>query len=135
MTMMWVGVASRLAPVTLPQGYHLIRPVERTGRMYEYLGVRLAKTMLRRGPLAVFNPGLRLPAHRTPQRLRALEAAMCQAEASHMAAMVPVVGFAGYAALHGWWTATGWALTANLLVNGYPVMVQRYNRAWLARLR
>jgi hypothetical protein len=33
----------------------------------------------------------------------------------------------------GWWGAEGWTLLFDLLLNGYPVMLQRYNRALLDR--
>jgi hypothetical protein len=35
------------------------------------------------------------------------------------------------AAAHGWWTAAGLTLLFDLLMNGYPVMLQRYNRVLL----
>jgi hypothetical protein len=38
------------------------------------------------------------------------------------------------AAIQGWWIAAGTTLLFDILVNGYPVMLQRYNRA-LLRLR
>ncbi len=37
------------------------------------------------------------------------------------------------AAVRGWWAAAGWTLLFNILFNGYPAMLQRYNRALLAQ--
>ena len=33
----------------------------------------------------------------------------------------------------GWWGAARWTLLFDVLLNGYPVMLQRYNRALLGR--
>ena len=42
-------------PVCFEPAYHGPRPFERTGRVYELLGVRLIKMLVRRGPLAIFS--------------------------------------------------------------------------------
>lgn len=131
--MTWVGMASRVAQVRLPERYHAQREWERSGRIYEYLGVRVVKSLLRRGPLAVFNPDLHLPAERSPERLEHLAQRMRDAEASHavlFAATLPIVGFA---LVRGWWTAAVWTFVFDVMVNGYPAILQRYNRALLAR--
>lgn len=59
--MTWLGTVSRIIKPRLPQRYHALRDFERDPRLYELVGVRVVKSLLRRGPLAVFNPGLRLP--------------------------------------------------------------------------
>ena len=64
--MAWLGTVSRVVRPQLPGAYHDLHPFERDGRLYERLGVGLAKRLLRRGPLAVFNPDVHLPAERTP---------------------------------------------------------------------
>lgn len=98
--MVWLGTMSRLAVPQLPERCHALRRFERDGHLYELLGVRLVKRLLRRGPFAVFNPELHLPTEKTP-------------------------------ATRSWWSAAGWTLLFNVVVNGYPVMLQRYNRALL----
>jgi hypothetical protein len=45
-----------------------------------------------------------------------------------------VILMAGYALLQGWWDTFGWLLLFNILINAYPVMLQRYNRAKLQPL-
>ena len=37
------------------------------------------------------------------------------------------------AAVRGRWDAAGWTFLFNVLANGYPAMLQRYNRALLAQ--
>ncbi|MCB0964302.1 MAG: hypothetical protein KDA98_13555, partial [Acidimicrobiales bacterium] len=96
-------------------------------------GVRAAKALLRRGPIAAFNPHLHLPAERTPAALADLERRMEVAEASHVVAGAIGLGVAAVAAARGWWSAAAWAVAFDVLLNGYPVLLQRYNRALLHR--
>lgn len=129
--MTWLGTVSRIFQPRLPRQYHELRDFERDPWLYELLGVRLFKRLLRRGPLAVFNPGLHLPAERSPERLAKLEQTMKDAEASHFILLVAMLGVVINAAARGWWTAAGMTLLFDLLMNGYPVMLQRYNRVLL----
>lgn len=131
--MAWLGTVSRLARPRLPESYHRLRSVEQNGQLYEVLGVRLVKRLLRRGPLAVFNPGLHLPTERTPERLGQLDQRMRDAEASHFILFGVMVGVSANAAARGWWGAAAWTLLFNTLLNGYPVMLQRYNCALLSQ--
>jgi hypothetical protein len=130
--MVVVGVLSRVVQVRLPDRIHALREFERTGRVYELVGVRAFKAMLRRGPLAVFNPDLHLPAERTPAELVRLARRMCDAEASHAVLFVATLPVVAHAAVRGWWVAAVSTLAFDLVMNGYPVMLQRYNRVKLA---
>lgn len=129
--MAWLGTVSRIIQPRLPRRYHELRHFEHDPWLYELLGVRLVKRLLRRGPLAVFNPGLHLPAEHSPERLAELEQRMKDAEASHFILLVATSGVAINAMARGWWVAAGLTLLFNVLMNGYPVMLQRYNRALL----
>jgi hypothetical protein len=131
--MVWVGTMSRLVQLRLPEGVHVLRPFERDGRVYERIGVPVAKRLLRRGPLARFNPQLHLPTERTPEQLARLAQRMRDAEASHAVLFVATSAVAAHAALRGWWSAALLTLVLDVVMNGYPVMLQRYNRARLAR--
>ena len=71
--MAWLGTVSRFTLPRLPERYHALHGFERDGRLYELLGVRLVKRLLRRGPLAVFNPDLHLPADPTLSSLAHLD--------------------------------------------------------------
>lgn len=129
--MTWLGTVSRVVQPRLPASYHDLREFERDGRLYERLGVRLVKRLLRRGPLAVFNPDLHLPADRSPEHLAHLDQRMRDAEASHFMLLVATSGIALNAAARSWWTAAVLTVVFNALLNGYPVMLQRYNRVRL----
>ena len=129
--MTWLGTVSHIVPPRLPPWYHALRGFERDGRVYELLGVRLCKRLLRRGPFAVFNPALRLPSAPDPANVARLEQSMRDAEASHVILLVLTLAVVVHAAARGWWAAATWTLLFDVLVNGYPVMLQRYNRALL----
>jgi hypothetical protein len=131
--MAWLGIVSRFVRPRLPAGYHALHRLERDGRLYERLGVRLVKRMLRRGPLAVFNPDLHLPVEPTATSLSHLDQRMRDAEASHFILFVLTFGVVVHAAARGWWGAAGWTIVFDVLLNGYPVMLQRYNRTLLSR--
>ncbi|MCB0999638.1 MAG: hypothetical protein KDB40_10105 [Acidimicrobiales bacterium] len=131
--MVCVGTASRVIPIRLPRAYHRLRPFEASGRVYELLGVRVVKRLLRRGPIAWFNPGLHLPRDPTPAAVATLEGRMCAAEASHTSLAVVAFVVAGHAVARGWWTAAGWSVAANLVMNVAPAALQRYNRILLRR--
>jgi hypothetical protein len=129
--MAWLGTVSHVVELRLPQRYHELREFERDPWLYRRLGVTVVKRLLRRGPLAAFNPRLHLPAERSPERLAELEQRMNGAEATHVVLLVAMLGVVINAAAHGWWTVAGLTLLFDLLMNGYPVMLQRYNRALL----
>lgn len=129
--MTWLGTVSRLVQPRLPSAWHELRGFEADGRVYRALGVGVAKRALRRGPLAVCNPDLHLPAERTPERLAHLDQRMRDAEASHAILLFATLGIAAQAAARGWWAAAGWTVLFDVALNGYPVMLQRYNRALL----
>lgn len=130
--MVWLGTISRLVTPRLPDAYHRLRAGERDGRIYELVGVRAAKWVLRRPPLAWFNPALHRPAEPTPERLQALDQRMRDAEASHMILLVATLAVVVHALWRGWWVAASATLVFDVLLNGYPVMLQRYNRARLS---
>jgi hypothetical protein len=131
--MVWLGLVSRIAVPRLPERYHTLRGFERDGHLYELLGVRLVKRLLRRGPLAVFNPKLHLPAERTPANIARLDQRMRDAEASHFILLIITIGVVANASVRRWWGAAGWTLLFDILLNGYPAMLQRYNRALLGK--
>jgi len=131
--MVWLGTVSRVARPRLPGSYHDLRAFEVSGRLYELLGVRVAKRLLRRGPFAVFNPDLHLPSEHTPEKLAHLDQRMRDAEVSHVILLIATLVVVVNAAAHRWWTAAILTLLFDVLVNGYPVMLQRYNRALLQR--
>ncbi len=129
--MAWLGTVSHVVGMQLTSGYHRLRQFEVDGRCYERLGVRLFKRLLRRGPFALFNPGLHLPPDRSADELAKLEQRMRTAETTHFVLLVATLPVVGDALARGAWAAAGYTFALDVLVNGYPVMLQRYNRALL----
>src|SRR5512139_628434 len=134
LAMSWVALAGQAIPFALPARYYDIKTFERTGRVYERLGVPLFKKLVRRGPLAIFSPTLRLPKVKTITALQHLDHEMRKAEAGHVYVFLLMLVFTGYALLNRWFDAVVWMLAFNVLINGYPIMLQRYNRIMLQDL-
>jgi hypothetical protein len=130
--MCWLALVSFTFPFRLPASYYALRPGERDGRRYERLGVLVAKHLLRRGPLHWLNPKLHFPSVLDAQGLAKVEERMRRAETDHVYMFLAVLLVIGHAIVRGWWDAAGWTLLFDILVNGYPVMLQRYNRGRLA---
>jgi len=127
-----LGSVSHAVPFHLPARWHALRHWELDGRRYEQLGVRQVERVLRGPPFAWFNPGLHLPRERSPEAIAALAGRMMVAEATHAALFAGTTLVATLEFVAGWWWAAGWMVVLNVAVNGYPVMLQRYNRAGLA---
>jgi hypothetical protein len=134
LAMSWVALAGQAIPFALPASYYDIKAFERTGQIYERLGVPFFKKLVRRGPLAIFSPTLRFPKDKTITALQHLDHEMRKAEAGHVYIFLLMLVFTSYALLNGWFDAVGWLLAFNILINGYPIMLQRYNRILLQEL-
>jgi hypothetical protein len=130
----WVATASLVVHFSFPLRYYDIKAFERTGQVYERLGIRLVKRLLRRGPLSIFSRTLRFPKEKTISALRHLDHEMRKAETIHGFHFMLMLLFVSYALLRGWFDAVGWMLAFNVIINGYPIMLQRYNRIKLQEL-
>lgn len=134
LAMSWVAVTTQAVYFPFPSKYYDIKPFEQTGRVYERLGIRLFKKAVGRGPLTIFSPTLRFPKGKTISALRYLDHEMRKAETGHMFIFTLMVWVTAYALVMAWFDAAGWILGFNLIFNGYPVMLQRYNRIRLQAL-
>ena len=134
LVMSWIAIVGQVIHLSFPAAYYDFRPFEQTGQVYERIGIRLFKKLVRRGPLTIFSPTLRFPKVKTVTALQNLESEMRKAETGHAIAFIIMLVFVGYALLNGWLDAVAWMLLINILINGYPVMLQRYNRIKLQEL-
>ncbi len=134
LAMSWVAIAGQAVQFALPPRYYDIKAFEQTGQVYERLGIRLFKRLVRRGPLAIFSPTLRFPKEKTIAALCRLDHEMRKAETGHVFIFMLMLLFIGYALLQGWFDAVGWLLVFDVIINGYPIMLQRYNRILLQAL-
>ena len=132
--MSWAAIGGQVIQVALPPRYYDIKDFERSGQVYERLGIRLFKRLVRRGPLTFLSPTLRFPKDRSISALQQLDSEMRRAETGHVIIFAVIVLFMCYALLRGWFVAAGWILLFNVIINGYPIMLQRYNRILLQEL-
>ena len=135
-----MGVALFAACIALwwlPSSYFHIRPFERSGRIYEALGVRLFRWLVPDGDAANRWRRRREPGFRMIRNRRQAVAFVRRTELSergHLVMLALGILSAAFAWTIGW---TGWALylgVGNLLVNLYPVILQRYTRARLQKV-
>jgi hypothetical protein len=108
-------------------------PWERQGRVYERLGVRGYRWALLHSPFGWCNPHLSVRGGRAD--LERLERDMLAAEGPHAISMVVTFAVAiGFAWTGHAWVAV-WMAVVNVPLNVYPVMLQRWNRGRVRRLR
>jgi hypothetical protein len=126
-----VGGLTQAYRLPLPAGYFRFRTFDRVS-IYEHLGIRTFQRLMRSRAYRRINPDFHL---RTGRRgLADLEALMHAAEAAHALLLFAVSAIAAGALLAGWFDAAAWLTLFNVLLNGYPVMLQRYNRLRLRSL-
>ena len=131
------SVALAIATQYLPRVYYLPRGFEARRRFYEAIGVKWFRMAITNGDLVnrfvrrrhqnyVVNPGGR--------PLRGALRSSFEGEKPHLFFMVMGAGATIYAFLVGW---TGWMLwftVTNLVVNLYPILLQRYTRGRIWRI-
>ena len=126
-----------LLAMILPAGYYRPRSWEISGRVYEYLGVRLYKRWTPDGDFVVRKVRRFLPDYRViggRARLSGFEMVTRRAEQGHLIMLLVSVPAIFYAIYNGWMVIACWLVIGNLVINIYPIMVQRYNRARVHRI-
>lgn len=133
--MSWVALIGQISNLPLlPREYYEIKKFERSGKLYERFGIVWFKKIVRREPFSIFSPKLKLPREKTPASLKSLENEMRKVETSHIFIFILVLPLIGYALLMRWYDSAAWLTLFNILFNGYPVLLQRYNRVKLKGL-
>jgi hypothetical protein len=130
--MAWIALLGQVWVFTYPPRYFAIKAFEKDGRLYEKLGIVLFKNLVRRGPLSIFSPTLHFSGG--SEAIPKLNFEMCKAEAGHLTIFLVMLLFAGIAMVRGWFDAAGWMLLFSVILNGYPIMLQRYNRIRLQQI-
>lgn len=118
----------------LPASYYQIRAFERSGRLYELLGVRLFRWFVPDGDAANKWRRRREPSFRIIRNRRDALAFRPRTELSERGHLV-LLALGSFSAAFAWMIGwQGWAVylgVGNVLVNLYPVLLQRYTRARL----
>ncbi len=124
LAMSWIVVLGQIVHLSFPSRYYDIKSFEQTGRIYERLGIRFFKNLVRRGSLSIFSPTLRFPKERTIPALQRLEQEMRNAETGHVLIFTLILLVVIYALLRGCLDAAGWMLLFDVIINSYPIMLQ-----------
>lgn len=123
-----------LAVWWLPPSYYRVHSLEQSGRLYEALGVRLFRYFVPDGDLSNRWRRRREPNFRIIRNRRFVAAFVRRtelSEKSHLVLLLMGLLSAVFAWRIGW---RGWAVylgVGNVLVNLYPVLLQRYTRTRL----
>lgn len=127
-----VAGSAQVVSISLPESYLRLRRAERGGRIYVYLGVRYFKMLMTSRAYRRWVPDFNLSrACMTP---RDLLKQMQDAEAAHAVVFGLMLLCSGAALVAGSWYAAVWLLVFNVVLNAYPVMLQRYNRGRVQRI-
>ena len=121
----------------LRSGYFEIRPFESNGRLYEMLGIRVFQFFVPMGDginrlVRRFQPDYRII---SKQSIAAFKERTVTAETFHLACMLAIMPSAVYSVILRWWTFAMLLTLPNIVLHVYPVLLQRYTRARLLRLR
>jgi Glycosyl-4,4'-diaponeurosporenoate acyltransferase len=132
-----VGMTVSLLALLLPAGYYQPRPFEQSGRIYERLGVRWFKRWSPVGVYVVWHIRHFLPDYKVISGrggLSGFNVRTRTSEQGHLLWMLVTVQAMLYALWCGWAVLAGWLFLGNLIINVYPIMAQRYNRARIQRI-
>ena len=121
----------------VPPSYYQVLPFERSGRLYERVGVRHFRWFVPDGDAANRWRRRREPAFRVVRNRQHALAFRQRTQMSEKGHLVLLV-LGGISTAFAWAIAwSGWALylgVGNVLVNLYPILLQRYTRARLLRV-
>jgi hypothetical protein len=110
--------------------YYRVHAFERSGRVYERLGVGHFQRFLRR--VGFVNPWLRC--RPGPSAGATLVAATEGSETAHLLIFIMLALVSGIFVRRGWWDTAGWLFLFNIVLNAYPVLSLRSVRARADRL-
>ena len=120
----WDGLSTQL-----PASYYATRSFEEDGRLYDYLGMRWYRRLLRPMLWSVKPTRLRSDSDARETMIRATY----NPEAGHLLIFIVIIGITFWALASGWWASVAWLLFFNLLHNVYPILSMREVRARLNR--
>ena len=131
----WVAVVSMLLTEErrfyLPQKYYKAKPFEKRGQIYRWVGVHYFKKLVAKGFLA------NLASIRFKGKRALIDSYYRETqwgELLHLFMFVIIDLLALYALVQRWFDAILYLMFFNILLNGYPVLLQRYNRFRLEKV-
>jgi hypothetical protein len=131
--MMFFTVVDLICSPSYASVYFAARPFERNGAIYRWFGVDAYRWMLRRiGWEAILRNDL--PIRKDLESLSRYEGLTRASEAIHLAAAASVAVVTVWVAWRHSVAVIGWLVLVNILVNVYPVLLQRSNRPRVRRV-
>lgn len=113
--------------------YYTIKKWEREGEIYKLAGVNIFRKLLVWVGWEKLNKKT-LPVKNSPESLASLAYATKQSEFGHLVIFIIVMLFTGFVAVKFGIVNSLWLLVLNVLLNAYPIFIQRYNRPKFERL-
>ena len=117
---------------TFVSKYYQEKDCERRGKIYENLGINSFRKLLVIVGWEKLNKKAN-PVKNNIKALALLEYRTKQSELGHLIIFLIVLGFTIYVAIIFTLTESLWLLFLNIILNVYPVFLQRYNRPRLQR--
>lgn len=131
--MIWMSIAETLLIPELKASYFNSHPFEEEGKIYTYLGVHLFRKLL------VLSGWEKSRKKETPIRksliiLEYYEYRTRASEFGHIIIAIIIVFITVYVFMAFSLKDTIWLIITNILLNIYPILVQRYNRPRVGRV-
>lgn len=116
----------------LTGAYYQEKPWERRGKIYEYAGVNVFRKILVWVGWEKLNKKAN-PIRKDTDTLMQLHYRTKQSELGHVIILIIVFGFNAFVAIKYGIAQSLWLLGSNVVLNLYPILLQRYNRPRIAR--
>lgn len=133
MLMMSLLAITRTLQPTFSSTYYSVKKWEREGEIYKLFGVNIFRKILVWVGWEKLNKKT-LPVKHSSEALKNLAYATKQSEFGHLIIFIIVMIFTIFVGLKFGMANAIWLLVLNILLNLYPMMVQRYNRPKFKRL-
>ena len=111
----------------LTSRYFSIKAWEQEGKIYHYFGIHIFRKLLVYTGWEKLNKAVN-PVNKNLKSLEHLELGTRKSEFFHLMIFIIVMGFTIYVGINDGFVQSLWLLVLNLLLNFYPVILQRYNR-------
>lgn len=130
--MIWVSAFIEAQKSRLTSSYYDEKPWEQRGKIYEYIGINIFRKLL---VLVGWEKVIRKshPIEKNTQALINLHDQTKKSELGHLIIWFIVLGFNVFVAFKFGAQKASWLLILNVLLNLYPVLLQRYNRPRIER--
>lgn len=130
--MFWVFVFTETQTIAPNSSYYSLRQWEQQGKLYEYLGINLFRKIL----VWIGWEKLNKKSNPVEKNVQALQHNLLKtkkAEFGHLVIFLVVLAVTAYVILASSIRDAIWLIFFNILLNLYPVLLQRYNRPRIER--